>query len=344
MPKGGPVHILAPDIAESRIGRVRLFLKADNMAVIKLALLFSLALLAICIYMFEGIGPRPDFVLPRRALRVVSMVLVALCVAYSSITFQTITSNRILTPGVIGFEAVYMFIQTSIVFVFTSGSYLITGTPNFLLSVATMMLFSLGVYSIVFKGDKQNIFFILLVGMIFGTMFTSLTTFMQMMIDPSEFFIIQNRILASFNTVNQELILIASIAVGGSLLLCAPLTKYLDILALGKDHSISLGVDHAKFSRRLLLVSAVLVSVSTALVGPVMFLGVLVTNLAYQFISTHKHRYTLPACIAITIIALVGGQFLVSRVFNFAVNLSVIINFIGGLYFMYLLLKESRAC
>ena len=322
--------------------RIKAKLLADDCALLRLITLVLLALFAISFYMFEGIGPRPDFVLPRRALRVVSMVLVAAAVAYSSVVFQTITANRILTPSVIGFEAIYMFIQTVIVFSLGGGSFLITGTPNFLVSVAAMMVFSLGVYQIMFRLEGQNIYFILLVGMVLGIMFGSLTTFMQMTIDPSEFFIIQNRVFASFNAVNQYLITIAAVSVGVILLLCIPLTKYLDVMALGREHSMSLGVNHLRLSRMLLIVIAVLVAVSTALVGPVTFLGVLVTNLTYQFMRTYKHRYILPACIAVTTISLVGGQYLVSRVFNFGINLSVVINFVGGIYFMYLLLKESR--
>jgi len=45
----------------------------------------------------------------------------------------------------------------------------------------------------------------------------------------------------------------------------------------------------------------------------------------------------------ISVIALVGGQFIVERVFTFTTTISVIINFIGGVYFIYLLLRESRA-
>jgi len=44
-----------------------------------------------------------------------------------------------------------------------------------------------------------------------------------------------------------------------------------------------------------------------------------------------------------SIVALVGGQWMVERIFNFDTTLSVIINFVGGVYFIYLLLKESRS-
>jgi len=307
-----------------------------------------IAVAAIGVYVLDGVGSMSDrarqFILPRRLMEVLAIFLVSVSVAYSSVIFQTITNNRILTPGVIGFESVYMFIQTVIVFLFTSGSYFITATPNFLLSVAVMMLFSLLIYQVMFKkGEGKNIYFLLLVGMILGTMFTSLTTFMQMLIDPSEFLIVQARMFATFNAINQALILISVVAVGLTVLYSLPMVRYLDVMSLGRETAIGLGVSHSKLSKRFLFVIAVLVSVSTALVGPVTFLGVLVTNLTYQLIKSHKHVYIIPTCVAVTTVALVGGQFLVSRVFNFSTTLSIIINFIGGIYFIYLLLRENKS-
>ena len=308
---------------------------------LKIGIMFSLALIAILLYMFHEIGPRPDFVLPRRGMRVLSMVLVSTAIAYSSVVFQTITNNRILTPSIIGFESIYMFIQTAIVFLFSTGAYFVTGTANFLLSAFFMILFSLVLYKILFGGERQNIHLILLVGMILGSMFSSFTSFVQMIIDPNEFFILQNSMFASFNSINQEIIMIASIMIIATLLYSFHLNKYLDIIALGKENSIGLGVNHATFSRQYLLIIAILVSVSTALVGPITFLGVMVTNLTYQYLKTHKHRYTLITCVFMTIFTIITGQILISRIFNFSLNLSIIINFVGGIYFMYLLLRDK---
>ena len=72
------------------------------------------------------------------------------------------------------------------------------------------------------------------------------------------------------------------------------------------------------------------------------FLGLIVSNLSYQFFATYKHSVLIAGASLISIIALVGGQFLVQHVFHLSTTISVIINFVGGLYFIYLILKESR--
>ena len=309
---------------------------------IKLTAAFVFSLALVLFYVYHDVGPRPDFVIPRRVNQVVAMVLVSVCISYVTVIFQTITNNRILTPGIIGFEAVYMFIQTVIVFMLGGDSYFVTTHPNFFISVGAMMLFSLLVYRFMFRKEGNNVFFLLLVGMVLGVMFSSLTSFMHMVIDPNEFWIIQGRMFASFNRINSDLLFISAIVVGIALVVSIPFTKYLDAMSLGKENATSLGVNHKKISKSFLLIIAVLVSVSTALVGPVTFLGVLVANLAYQLLSTYRHRYLIPMSFLITVIVVVGGQYLVSRVLNFSVTISIVINLVGGIYFMGLLLKGKK--
>ena len=307
-----------------------------------MVLLAVIAMGVILLYLFHELGPNPDFVLPRRRLRVISMTVVAIAVAYSSVIFQTITTMKIFTPSIIGFDSLYMFIQSVMVFFAASGGYFITGIPNFLLSVGIMMVFSLLIFSVVFKKANQSIHFLLLAGMIMGTVFSSLTTFIQMLIDPDEFAILQNRLFINFNSVNEELITVAAVVIIIGILISLIYFKYLDVLALGSDVSISLGANHGRLSKIYLMIIAMLVSSSTALVGPATFLGLIVTNLTYELVKSYKHKHIIPVTVLISIIAVVGGQFIVSRVFNLATNLSVIINFIGGLYFMYLLLFKNR--
>jgi len=301
------------------------------------------AIAAILFYLYYDLGPNPGFVFPRRRLRVISMVAVSVAIAYSSVIFQTITTMKIFTPSIIGFDALYMFIQSVLVLIVASGGYFISGASNFLLSVGIMMLFSLGIYALIFRKGTQSIHFLLLSGMIMGTIFSSMTTFIQLLIDPDEFAILQNRIFISFNSINEPLILVAVVVIAIGILAGIPYFKYLDVMALGHDAAVTLGAQHKRLSKYYLVIIAMLVSSSTALVGPATFLGLIVTNLTYQLVNSHKHRHIIPICILISIISVVLGQFLVSRAFNLSTNLSVIINFIGGLYFMYLLLFKNRS-
>jgi iron complex transport system permease protein len=310
----------------------------------KIGVLAIVSAMLIAMFLFLNAGGNWDYILPRRIYKVLAIMLTGASIAFATVVFQTITNNRILTPSVLGLDSLYMLIQTVIIFTFGSANLTIANKQiNFLLSVGLMILFMGVFYKILFKREGQTIYFLLLVGLIFGTLFNSLSSFMQVLIDPNEFLIVQDKMFASFNNIHTDLLIITFVALLLISIYASRYLKYLDVLSLGKEQAVNLGVDYDFIVKRLLVLVAVLVSISTALVGPITFLGLLVANLAHEFLRTYRHTYLIAGSMLISVIALVGGQLIVERVFTFSTTLSVIINFIGGSYFFYLLLKENRA-
>ncbi|MDQ0298341.1 iron complex transport system permease protein [Salibacterium salarium] len=310
----------------------------------KLLILTAIALVCTAIFMFQGVEGNWGYVLPSRGKKILAIVVTGGAIAFATIIFQTLTNNRILTPSIIGLDSLYMLTQTLIIFLYGSDTLSITNkNVNFMLSVSIMMLFAILLYQFLFRGEGRNIYFLLLIGLVFGTFFGSISSFMQMLIDPNEFLIVQDRMFASFNNIQTDLLTISMIGMGVTVLYFLRFAKYLDVLALGKEHAVNLGVSYNYVVKRLLLVVVVLISISTALVGPITFLGLLVANVAHEFMKTFRHKPLITGSILISIIALVGGQLIVERVFTFSTTLSVIVNFVGGVYFIYLLLKENKS-
>ena len=283
------------------------------------------------------------FNLSLRIPKVLGILIAGGTISVASILFQTITNNRIITPSIIGLDSLYTLVQTIVVFVFGSTSiFMVNKTVNFLTSGTLMVLLAMVLFKVVLKSSKNNIFFLLLVGTVVGTLFRSMSSFMQVLIDPNEFDALQAKIIASFSLVNTEIIIVSIIIlVILGLVLYKDFSK-LDVMSLGREQAINLGVDYDRFSKKILIIVAILVSLSTALVGPITFLGIIVVNLTYEITKTYRHSVLLIVGTLISIIALVGGQFLVERVFTFNTTISIIINFIGGVYFINLLLRESK--
>lgn len=310
----------------------------------KLYILGALIVIFSALFLTVGVNfDHIDYVMSQRIPKLIAIVITGGCIAFSSIIFQTITNNNILTPSVLGLDSLYVLIQTVIVFLLgVESSFITNKSSNFLLSSSLMILASFVLYKKLFERSNNNVFFLLLVGMIFGTLFKSMSTFMQVVIDPNEYAALQNSLYASFSNVNTEILMMSVIMIIAIIPFIYDELKMLDVISLGKDHAINLGVNYDKAVKKLIIVVAMLVSISTALVGPITFLGLLVVNVAKQLFKTYKHTYLISASILISILTLVVGQFLVERVFTFTTTISVIINFIGGLYFIYLLLKESK--
>ncbi len=310
----------------------------------KIYILFGIALLAITLFLVYGLNVNNyEYNLSKRIPRVVAIIITGGSIAFSSIIFQTITNNRIITPSVLGLDSLYGFLQSFVVFIFGTSSIVMTdGRVNFLVSSFLMILGSMILYKFLLGNGKSNIYFLLLVGTIFGTLFKSLSTFMQVLIDPNDYVVLQSKLFASFTNVNTSILLVVIIILLMIVAFIYDDMKKIDVLHLGRDNSISLGVDYDKISKKLLIVVSILISISTALVGSITFLGILVVNLSYQLIKNYKHKYLIASSILISIIALVGGQFIVERLLNYNTKISIIINFIGGAYFIYLLLKENK--
>ena len=306
-----------------------------------IAVLLMLSMAAL--FLFYRLGNNWEFVLQLRSVKVIAILMVAVSVAYSSVAFQTLTNNRILTPSIMGFESLYLLIQTLIVYMYGDETYkVLSSMDNFLFSVIGMIGFGLLLYFMINKKGKDNIYLLILVGIILGTLFSSLSSFMQLLIDPNDFFIVQGKMFATFNKINTDLLWPSSIILVVILFFGFRMTKYLDVMALGREQAINLGLNYNGLVKLFLVMIAILVSISTALVGPITFLGLLVTNLTYELFKTHKHSIIIAACCIVSAIALLAGQFIMERVLNLSTPLSAIINMVGGLYFIYLLLKVKK--
>ncbi len=302
-----------------------------------------LLLAAVALFLFYKMGNNWEFALRLRGVKVAAMMVVSCCVAYSSVAFQTLTNNRILTPSIMGFESVYLLIQTVIVFMYGDLTFkVLNGMGNFSISVLGMIGFAFLLYLLIYKKGKDNLYLLLLVGIILGTLFNSLSSFMQLLIDPSDYFIVQGKMFATFNKINRDLLWPSVAVVVVLLAIGFRFTKYLDVLALGREQAINLGLDYNRTVQLFLVIIAILVSVSTALVGPVTFLGLLVTNLTYELFKTHRHDTIIAACCLVTAVTLVSGQFIMERLLHLSIPVSAIINLVGGLYFMFLLLRVKK--
>ena len=310
----------------------------------KIYILSMIAVVFIMLFIFSGLNARNyAYNLSKRIPKIIAICVTGGAIAFSSIIFQTITNNRILTPSILGLDSIYTFGQTLCVYLFGIESIMMTNkNVNFFVSVLIMLLGTLLLYKFVFK-KGGNVFVVLLVGTVIVTLFRSMSSFMQVLIDPNDFIALQSKMYASFTNINTDILIIALVLICGIFIFTYKDIKKLDVMNLGREIAINLGINHDKLSKKLLLVVAVLVSISTALVGPITFLGLLVVNLSYQFFKTYKHSYLITGSVLISIIALVGGQFIVERILNFSTTVSIIINFIGGLYFIYLLLKEAKS-
>ncbi|WMT88556.1 iron chelate uptake ABC transporter family permease subunit [Pelagibacterium sp. 26DY04] len=309
---------------------------------IVLAVLALVALISVVCFMTLGARGSWDFIIPFRGRKLLGLVLVAYAIAISTVLFQTVTNNRILTPSIMGFDALYILVQTAIVF-FLGPQMLSLMNPyaQFGMEVVLMIGFSWLLFQWLFLSEGRSLHLLVLVGIVFGIFFRSLSNFMQRLLDPNAFQVLQDSFFASFSTIDTTLLGVALGVVVVVTLVLWRMGHTFDVLSLGRDTAINLGVEYKRSVVIILVMVSILVSVSTALVGPITFFGLLVASLAHGLVGTSKHKYILPAAALLGVIALVGGQTVFERVFEFDTALSIIVEFLGGLVFIILILRGA---
>ena len=279
----------------------------------------------------------------RRADALIAMAIVAVCQAMATVSFHTVTNNRILTPSIMGFESLYVAINTATIFFLgASGLNDARTVPTFLMQMAVMVGLSLVLYSWLLTNRKQNMHAMLLVGVVIGGGLGSLSTFMQRMLTPSEFDILTARLFGSVNNAESEYypIAIPIVAIATTLLVLN--ARKLNVISLGADVSTNLGVNHKAHAIYTLVLVSLLMATTTALVGPMTFLGFLVATLAYQFADTYDHRYIFPMAVGLAFLVLIAAYFLMQHVFSAQGVVSIIIELVGGSVFLFVIMRKGR--
>jgi iron complex transport system permease protein len=319
-------------------------MKRQDVNQLKAAILIILVILAVIGYLTLNVNPKyVEFAMRLRVPKLLVMLVTAFCIGGASIVFQTLIQNTIVTPCLLGMNSLYALIHTAVVFFLGSGS-LIARHPqlSFLVDLTIMGAAAILIYGTLFKKMKHQILYVLLAGTVMSTFFSSMQTTLIRIMDPNEYDALLSSLVASFSNVNSSLLAISAVLIGLVIFALRKELKLLDVIALGKNQAMNLGVDVDKTIRRLLLGVTVLIAIATALVGPISFLGLIIANLSRQLFKTYKHTWLIFGSAVLGMIVLVGGQLVVEHGFSYSIPISVLITIGGGLYFLILLFGKGR--
>lgn len=314
-------------------------LKRERLALVGLGALALAATAA-----FLGLNLRGDvaFALELRGVRLLALAIVGVAVAASTVTFQTVTANRILTPAIMGLDALYVFGQTALAFVIGAyGFASLDPRLKFAGEAALMLALALALFLPLLRA-RMDVTLMLLSGVVLGVLFRSLSALLVRLVDPNAFAVIQGASFASFNVVRGDLLAVAGVVTLVAVVAIWRARHTLDVLALGADAATGLGLNWRRSAVGLLALTAALVAVSTALVGPIVFLGLFVVAVAERLVDTRRHAVLLPAAALVGVVTLVGGQALLQHGLGGEGALGIVVEFLGGVVFLALLIAEAR--
>lgn len=278
-----------------------------------------------------------------RLPKLIAMFLVAFSIGSASIVFQSIINNRMVTPCLLGMNSLYTLIHTAVVFSLGSGSLFARNTNvSFAVDLCLMAVVATFIYSFIFKKTKHNVLYVLLIGTVLSSFFSSIQATLTRVMDPNEYDALLATLVASFSNINTDIILMSVVLMTLVVFVLRRDLAMLNAITLGKEQAINLGVDYDRTIRRLLLGVVLFIAIATALVGPISFLGLIIANLSRELFKTYDHLYLILGASLLGVVVLVGGQCIVEHVFVYSIPISVFITIGGGLYFLYLLLTQKR--
>lgn len=321
--------------------------RAYRKNIIKLIVIALIAIIIVAAFLFIGVKFHNHkllrYAMKLRIPKVIAMIITAFAIGAATIIFQSVINNTIVTPCLLGMNALYTLIHTSVVFVLGSGSILFTNDNlSFLVDLVLMGIIATVVYSWLFKMTGHNVLYVLFVGTVLTSFFSSIQSTLTRVMDPNEYDTLLTSLVASFSNINSEIIIFSVIILALIGVIFRKELALLDVITLGKEQAINLGVDYDRCIRRLLLAVTLCIAVATAMVGPISFLGLIIANISRQLLKTYRHTQLIAGAALMGVIALIGGQFIVERVFVYSIPISVFITVAGGIYFLYLILKGSR--
>ena len=313
----------------------------------KVMILLLLSMIFILLYMTIGVRfDHPQllaYAMRQRSTKVIVMIIVAFAIGAASLVFQSIINNTIVTPCLLGMNSLYSLVHTAVAFFLGTGSvFLRNSNVAFLVDLLIMGVAATFIYSYIFKKTKFNVLYVLLIGTVLTSFFSSIQNTLVRSMDPNEYDTLLTTLVASFSNINEKIILFAVVFMIGVMFALRKELAVLDVITLGKAQAINLGIDYDHTIRKLLLGVVILISIATALVGPISFLGLIVANLSRQLFWTYRHQELILGSTLIGVLLLIAGQLIVEQVYSYAIPISVFITVGGGLYFLYLLLTQGR--
>ena len=313
----------------------------------KLVMMALLAVAAASAYMLVEVNFDNDrlffYALKLRTPKLIVMIITAFAIGGASLVFQSVINNTIVTPCLLGMNSLYTLIHTAVVFFAGSTSVLANNAnASFAVDLVIMGITATVIYGWLFKKTNYNVLYVLLIGTVLTSFFSSIQSTLTRVMDPNEYDNLLSTLVASFSNVNSEIIVFSVVVLGALIFVLRKDLALLDVITLGRQQAVNLGVDYDRTIRRLLLGVTICIAVATAMVGPISFLGLIIANLSRQLLQTFRHGQLILGSALFGTIVLVAGQLIVEHVFTYSIPVSVFITVGGGIYFLYLLLTRRR--
>lgn len=318
--------------------------KKDQRHKVILFSLFVVALFLCVLYMGYDVNTTKqryiDYTLNIRYPKLWGLVLNAFCVGFATVAFQSVVSNRLITPSLLGMSSFYTFVGTviSILFGFL-GLRIGNMYISYLINLFAVAFFGYLLYGHLFKKTNYNVTYVLLTGTVLASLFDSTSGLLSSFARGFSISLFG----AGTRSYGKDTDLLAFSTLLALVMLVIFWQDFckLDVIGLGRNNVINLGVDYDKQTGHILVAVLLFLAIATIAGTIYGFLGLILSNLSREIFKTYKHFYLLLGSFFLGVICLVGSQFWMEHFASYQMSIDVYITIFGGSYFLFLLVKNK---
>lgn len=269
-----------------------------------------------------------------RMPRLISLLMAGIGMSISGLIMQQLSRNKFVSPTTgATIDAAQLGIVIGMV-LFPGASIMLKTSVAFVFALAGTVAFMTVIRKITFK----NVVFVPLVGIMFGNIIGSITTFIAYKYD-----IMQN--VSAWMQGDFSMILKGNYEM---LYLCIPLVimafiyaNHFNIAGMGEDFATNLGINYNRILYMGLGVVA-LVTVSVVItVGSIPFVGLIVPNIVSLYRGDRIKGTLIDTALIGSLFLLVCDIFGRIVIFPYEISIGLTVGVIGSIIFLYLILRRG---
>lgn len=269
-----------------------------------------------------------------RIARTLAAILLGGLLAISGALFQTITRNPLASPDILGLSnGAFTGMLLTVVFLSASWPVMTAG------AVAGGLLTALLIWALARKGGAQG-FRLIVIGIGVAAILASANTWMLLEVELDTAMFASAWGAGSLNGVTAGPLLGALACAVPLIVLIACLTPRLRQLDLGDDVAMATGARPALVRTLALLAAVGLVSIATAVIGPVAFIALAAPQVARRIAGTPYLSLGLSALVGAVL--LLGSDIIAQHVLPVTLPVGVVTVSVGGLYLVITIILEIR--
>lgn len=269
-----------------------------------------------------------------RLARVALAVLLGAALGTSGAIFQSLTRNPLGSPDIIGFSAGSYTGALIVILIFSGGTY-----QTALGALAGGVLTAVTVYLLAWRQGVQD-FRLIIVGIGVAAM---LSAFNAWMIREADLQVAMAAAIwgaGSLNGLGVEQLVPVALVLGVLFPLTLLLSRPMRQLELGEDVARASGIDAGRTRGLLMLCGVALTAIVMASAGPIAFIALCAPQIARRI--TRSAGVTLMASALTGALLLLAADWVAQHAFAVQLPVGVMTVSIGGLYFLFLLMREGR--